>query len=728
MTSIARPTRAGFLAGAGSLVFVIGASPVPFASTRPEVKPLANAAYPNIGSWLALEPDGGVTIFYGKVEQGTGIETAIAQLVADELDVAFEHIRVIQGDTDRTPDQGYTAGSQSLSAGSVPIRHAAAQARATLIAMAATQLKVAPQTLATRDGAVISTTDASVRVAYGELVSAGPFPGTISTDVQLKPPTSYRVVGKPVPRVDIPAKLNGAFRYVQNVRVPGMVHARMVHPQRLGQTALRVDASSLGELRPRVHIVHHGGFVAVAAAREWDAVSAASMLKVEWSGAPSLPSDDQLSEVLRTTPGTQRTLLATGNFASPSPSPLPPGTRELRATYVRPFQSHGSIGPSCGVADVQPNHITIWSGTEGTNFLLRSIAALLRRPASEIVVKYVEASGAYGHNGADDAAAAAAVVSAAIGKPVRMQWMRVDETRWDPKGPAMLMDLAASLDPSGDVVAWSFHGYSPTHQGRPNGTAGSLLAGRLMGEPLPAPFFIGGDFNAATTYEFANQRIVVTDLQTSTLRQSSLRTLGGTANTFANESFMDELAHAAGKNPIDFRLAYLADPRSRAVLEAVRPFYQSGRGVAFNRYANSEAYLAAVVDLHVDRKSGKVKLNHVWIAHDCGLIVNPNGLRNQIEGNVVQASSRALIEEVRFSADGVTSVDWETYPILRFSDMPQIDVTLIDRPDQPIIGAGEATSTLMAPIIANAIFAQTGARLRDVPFTPARVKAALTST
>lgn len=715
------PTRAGFLAGVGSLVFVIGASPVPLTPIRSEANPLGAVTYPNVGSWLALEPDGGVTIFYGKVEQGTGIETAIAQLVADELDVAFEHIHVIQGDTDRTPDQGYTAGSQSLSAGSVPIRHAAAQARATLIAMAAAQLKVAPETLATRDGAVISTTDASVRVPYGQLVSAGPFPGTIGADVQLKSSASYRVVGEPVPRVDIPAKLNGSFKYVQNVRLPGMVHARMVHPQRLGQTALRVDAASLGALRSRVLIVHRGGFVAVVATREWDAVSAAAALKVEWSGAPNLPTDDQLGQTLRTTPGTERTVFETPNFSS-----SPPGARELRATYVRPFQSHGSIGPSCGVADVQPNNITIWSGTEGTNFLRRSIAALLNRPQSEIVVKYVEASGAYGHNGADDAAAAAAVVSAEIGKPVRMQWMRVDETRWDPKGPAMLMDLSASLDASGHVVAWSFHGYSPTHQGRPNGSAGSLLAGRLMGEPLTPPVFIGGDFNARTNYDFANQRVVVTDLQSATLRQSSLRTLGGTANTFANESFMDELAHAADANPIDFRLAYLGDPRAKAVLEAVRPAYQPGRGVAFNRYANREAYIAAVVDLTVDRKSGAVKLNHVWVAHDCGLIVNPNGLRNQIEGNVIQGSSRAMVEEVRFSADGVTSVDWVTYPILRFSEMPQIDVTLINQPDQPIIGAGEATTTVIAPAIANAIFAQTGARLRDVPFTPARVKSALT--
>ncbi|MGB6986635.1 MAG: molybdopterin cofactor-binding domain-containing protein [Candidatus Aquilonibacter sp.] len=708
-------TRAEFLASVGSLVFVIAAAP------RSESNPLGTKTYPNVGSWLALEPDGSVTIFYGKVEQGTGIQTAIAQLVADELDVAFEHIHVIQGDTDLTPDQGYTAGSASLSVGSVPIRHAAAQARATLIVMAAARLKVAPGTLATRDGAVVSTTDATVHVPYGELVSAGRFPGTIGNDVQLKSPASYRVVGKPVPRVDIPTKLNGSFRYVQNVRLPGMVHARMIHPQRLGQIALRVDVASLGELQSKVQVVHREGFVAVAATREWDAVSAAATLKVEWSDTVNLSSDEQIGQVLRTTLGTERTLLETANVFAPA------GARELRATYVWPFQSHGSIGPSCGVADVRPNHITIWSGSEGTNFLRRSIAALLRRPESDIVVKYVEASGAYGHNGADDAAAAAALVSAAIGKPVRMQWMRVDETRWDPKGPAMLMDLAASLDASGHVVAWSFHGYSPTHQGRPDGTPGSLLAGRLLGEALQTAPFVGGDRNAPTNYAFTNQRVVITDLQSAALRQSALRGLGGTANTFANESFVDELAHTANANPIDFRLAYLSDdPRARAVLEAVRPAFRPGRGVAFVRYENNAAYVAAVVDLRVDHKSGHVKLNHVWVAHDCGLIVNPNGLRNQIEGNVIQAASRALVEEVRFSADGVTSRDWETYPILRFSDVPQIDVTLLDQPDQPILGAGEATTTVIAPAIANAIFAQTGARLRDVPLTPARVKAALT--
>jgi nicotinate dehydrogenase subunit B len=714
-------TRASFLAISGSLAVAIAVPSVKHSETRSESNPFGNKTYPDVGSWLALDRDGGVIVYFGKVEQGTGIQTALAQLIADELDVPFEHVRVVQGDTDSTPDQGYTAGSQSLSVGAVPARKAAAQARKTLIAMAASRLKVDPDLLATRDGAVVSLSDPSVRLPYGELVANGRFPGKFGDDVGLKAPSSYRIVGKPIRRVDVPGKVDGSFRYVQNVRVPGMIHARMVHPERLGLTALRVEPASLGELRSRVTIVHRGGFVAVAAAREWDAVSAARTLHVDWSSGHLLPSSGSMGHWLRTTPGGPRTILSVGQSLSAS---LPPD-RVLRASYSWPFQSHVSIGPSCGVADVRKDRVNVWSGSEGTNFLRRSIATLLRRPDSDVVVKYVEGSGAYGHNGADDAAAAAVVVSQAIGKPVRMQWMRVDETRWDPKGPAMAIDLEATLDDSGHVRMWNFHGYTPTHERRPDGTAGSLLAGLLMGEPAPPPTFLGGDRDSKTNYEFANQHVFVTDLPNTPIRQSSIRGLGGTPNIFANESFIDELAHAARANPVDYRLSYLTDPRARAVLEAVRHAYRTNRGVAFVRYENNAAYVAAVVDLDVDRSSGALRLNHVWVVHDCGLIVNPDGLRNQIEGCVIQGSSRALFEQVTFTPNGVTSVDWETYPILRFSDVPTIEITLIDHPEEPILGAGEASTTLMAPVIANAIFAKTGARLRDVPFSPARVKTAL---
>ncbi len=711
--------RRDFLAGASALIVAIGTTREAAIGERPsETSPFGTATYANADSWLALDANGNVTVSWGKVEQGTGIETAIAQIVADELDVPFDSVRVLQGDTDRTPDQGYTAGSQSLSAGAIPVRRAAAFVRVTLIQIAAQRLNVSADTLTTRDGAVVSKAGPQVHLRYAELVPSGRVNRIVPDDVVLKPVSAYQVVRKSIPRVDIPAKLDGSYRYVQNVRIPGMMHARMVHPQRLGQVARAIDGASLGDLRSRVRVVHKNAFVAVVAQREWDAVQAAKLLKVTWAGGAPLPAENQLDAVLRASAGRDDVVLNKGNVSSAS-------GKTLRATYHWPFQSHGSIGPSCGLADVRETSVTIWSGTEGSFFLKRSIAALLGRSPDQVVVRWVEGSGAYGHNGADDAAAAAAIVSQEIGKPVRMQWMRYDETAWDPKGPAMLFDLEAVLDADGRIGAWSFHGRSPTHVGRPNGTAATLLAGRLTGLGPPTPFFVGGDRNAATNYDIPKQHIVLTNLTSSPLRPSSLRGLGGTANTFANESFVDELAHAAGADPIAFRMRHLSDPRAQAVLEAVRPAYAAGRGVAFVRYENVNAYVAAVVDLDVDRSSGAIALRHVWIAHDCGLVVNPNGLRNQIEGNVIQGSSRALRERVRFAPAGVTSVDWMTYPILRFSEVPEIDVTLVDRPDQPIMGAGEATTTVMAPAIANAVFAQTGARLRDVPFTPDAVKAAL---
>jgi CO/xanthine dehydrogenase Mo-binding subunit len=716
-------SRSDFLAGAGALVVAIGVSrDSALAQAGGEANPVGGADYPNVDSWIALDAKGGVLVAWGKVEQGTGIQTALAQLVADELDVPFASITVLQGDTDRTPDQGYTAGSQSLMAGALPVRKAAAQARARLIELAAMQLSVSPETLSARDGAVVSTTDAAVRIPYAKLVPSGRIDRIVAADIPLKPATEYRVVGRSIRRVDIPGKVNGTFNYVQDVRVPGMWHARMVHPQRLGQVASRVGASSLGALRKRVRIVHEHAFVAVAAEREWDAVAAARQLKVEWAAGAPLPTADRLDALLRSTPATSRVLANTGDVSS-----LRGAGNALRATYHWPFQSHGSIGSSCAIADVRSGRVTIWSGTEGTHFLQRSIAALLGRDARDVVVKYVEASGAYGHNGADDAAAAAAVISARIGKPVRLQYMRLDETAWDPKGPAMLIDLEGIADAKSGIAAWSFHGYSPSHVGRPNGEAGSLLAGLLLGRPAPHEPLVGGDRNAKNNYDIANQHVVISDLPSAALRTSSLRGLGGTANTFANESFIDELAHAAQADPIAFRLAHLSDPRARAILEALRPAYQPGRGVAFVRYENTDAYLGAVVDLVVNHSSGDVRLRHVWVAHDCGLIVNPDGLRNQIEGNVVQGCSRALLESVTFDADGVTSVDWMTYPILTYNAIPSIDITLINRPDRPIFGAGEATTMLMAPAIANAIFAQTGVRLRSVPFTTRRVKAALAS-
>jgi nicotinate dehydrogenase subunit B len=414
--------------------------------------------------------------------------------------------------------------------------------------------------------------------------------------------------------------------------------------------------------------------------------------------------------------------------------------RVLSATYLWPFQSHGSIGPSSAVADVRADGATIWSGTQSVYALRGAIAKLLKLSDDAVRVIYVEAAGCYGHNGSDDAAADAAVISQSIGKPVHVQWSLADELGWDPKGPAMVMELRGALGASGKVAGWSYEVWTPTHANRAVGRPGNLLAAQLAGIPAAEGYPMGGDRNARSNYRFPNERVVVHWKPTSALRQSALRSLGGAQNTFANESFMDELAFAAGADPIDFRLAHLDDPRGRAVLEtvasragwqrskAVQPTTDgatvTGRGVAFARYDNESAYVAAVADCELVPSTGAVRVREIYVAHDCGQIVNPDGLRNQIEGNAIQATSRSLMEEVHYDRQRVTSIDWESYPILRFPEIPDVHVELIDRPDEPPLGAGEPTTVVIAPAIANAIFAASGIRVRRVPFTPERVRAA----
>ncbi len=643
-----------------------------------------------VDSWLSIKPDGTVTIYIGKVELGTGIETSFAQIAADELEVGLDKIRVVMGITGVTPDQGVTSGSQSIQSGSIPLRHACATAR--------------------------------VALANGTLVRGGPTHLPVDPNAPLKT-SGFRVVGKPVRRFDVPKKAYGRFDYVQNVRIAGMWHARVVRPARVGASLVSIDRNSIRSV-PSARIVQQGNFVAVTAPREWDAVRAAKMLKVTWNGG-GLPHQHELYDDIRTTPATIKLLQTNGDVAAA----LAAASAKSTATYLWPFQTHGSIGPSCGVADVRSGKAEIWSGTQGVYPLRDALAQLLAMPADAIRVNYVEASGCYGHNGADDSAADAALVSRAIGKPVRVQWMRADEHAWDPKGPAMVMDMQGAVA-NGKIVAWQNDVYTPTHSQRPNGQGGNLLAGRLTGIAIPDNANVGGDRNAPIEYTVPAQRVSVHWSQSAILRQSALRGLGGVQNAFANESFIDELALAAGVDPLEFRLAHLEDPRGRDVLTRVAELASykpgvKGRGIAYARYEGRGAYVAAVVDLAVDRASGEVRIHNVWVAHDCGLIVNPDGLRNQIEGNVVQAASRALKEEIKWNDGAVSTLDWQTYPIVRFAELPDVEIALIDRPSEKPLGAGEATSVVIAPAIANAIFTATGARLRQAPFTPARVKGAL---
>ena len=679
-----------------------------------------------LDDWLAIEPGGTITVYSGKVELGTGVRTALAQIVAEELDVALARIRMVMGETGRTPNEGYTAGSKTIETGGMTLRRAAATARQVLLEMAAAELGVTPDALTVEDGVITAPDQPGMRVTYAGLMAGGRFECLISDTAPLKRPEQYHLVGTAAPRFDLPAKFTGQPAFVHDLRLPGMLHARMVRPPRLGTTLVSLDEGSVRD----AGVVRLGNFVAVVARQEVAAIRAARDLRVTWSEEPTLPPMETLYESLRHEPTTDRVVTASGD----ADAALQRAATQLTGTYTIPFQAHASIGPSCAVASFDDETVTVWCSTQGVYPLRGALADLLQMPEEQVRVIHMEGAGGYGHNGTDDVAADAAILARELRQSVRVQWSRADEFDGEPKAPAMVIALRGGLDGQGAISGWTFEGWSPSHGNRPR-QAGDLIAGRLMGvaEPPPRQFLLGGDRNAPTDYALPDQRVTLHWLAREPLRFSSMRSLGAFGNTFANESFMDELAAAAGADPLAFRLRYLDDPRARAVVEAAahragwdEPLPDGvGRGLAFARYENTEAYVATVAEVAVDTATGAVRVLRLVVAHDCGQIINPDGVRNQIEGNAIQSLSRALKEEVRFTPQGITSLDWDTYPILTFSEIPEIVVELLDRPDQPPLGAGEPATVTTAPAVANAIYAASGARLRAIPFTPARVKAAL---
>jgi len=689
-----------------------------------------------IDAWIAVAPDSGVTLFTGKVELGTGVSTALAQIVAEELDVDVSRVSVVQGDTARTPDQGATVGSKTLQRGASAIRQAAADARYTLRLLASVRLATSADQLVTRDGVASVAGDPSRSVSYGELLGGRRFNRPVTRDFQTKSREDYRVVGTSAPRLDIPGKVAGRWDYVHDVRLPGMRHGRVVRPRAVGARVAAVDDTAARAVPGFIQTVRQGDFVGVVCEREEQAVAAARALVVTWRGGSRLPAPADLHDALRRAPATTRVLVNRGDVDGT----LRGAGGALEAEYRWPFQMHASIGPSCGVADVRATEATIWTGSQGVFELRGALAGLLGLPPERVRVIFAEASGCYGHNGADDAAADAAVLSRAVGRPVRVQWTRADEHGHEPKGPAMLMRVRGALDAQQSVAAWDYAVWTPTHSRRPGGRSGNLLAGEEMGVPEPPPSAVGGERNAQHGYAFGANRVVLHALERAPLRVSALRGLGAPQNTFANESFIDELAAAAGADPLGFRLRHLSDPRAAAVLEAAaraagwqaRPSpapgarttaLARGRGIAYCQYEGEHAYVATVAEVEVDRATGAIRVRRVTVGHDCGLIVNPDGVRNQIEGNVLQAISRTLKESVAFDAAGVTALDWAAYPILTFPEVPDsVEIVLIDRKDKPPLGAGEPATCPIPAAIANAVFDATGARLRTVPFTPARVR------
>jgi nicotinate dehydrogenase subunit B len=722
------PTRRQFLRTSGALVIAFR---LPSSTVAGQ-----SLSTPDQGldGWIQLAAGGEVIAYCGKVELGTGIRTAFTQLIAEELDLEVSRVTLIMGDTALCPDQGPTVGSASLLQGGAQVRQAAAEARTCLLEAASKALRVPVSRLTTEDGTVVCGDGR--RISYGQLLANGRFKRKISGRATLKAPSSFSCVGTSVPRVDLPAKVFGTYGYVHNLRIPGMLHGRVIRPPGANAAAVHVDASHLPSI-DGLRILQNKGFVGVVASREEDAVRAAQSMKVDWRYYRRLPAMADTPAALRKSRSDALSLFKAGDVAAA----FGLAQSTYTAEYYVPHQMHASIGPSCAVADVRDDHATLWSATQSSFLTRNSIAALLGMEPSRVRLIWAEGSGCYGHNGVDDCTADAALLSQLSRRPVRVQWMRQDEHGNEPKGAAMTMSVRAVLTQRGDIAAWDYQVWSPSHTDRPAAGGSGLLAGEqldLHGEP----FMYGAQRNAQCTYVFPNQQTTLHQVLISpTLRVSSLRGLGSPQNTFANESFMDELALRAGADPIEYRIRHLKDDRAVAVLRAVAELSKwgdrltvqpsdrpRGRGVAFVNYDNTGAYVAVVVHVEIDKSTGKVHVPYVAVAHDCGLIVNPDGLKNQIEGNVIQALSRALMEEVRFDKYGVTSLDWRHYEIMRFQDVPnEVAITLLNRVNQPIVGAGEATSAPVAAALANAIYDACSVRLRAVPFLPSKVLSGLSA-
>lgn len=759
-------SRRDFLKGTGALVVAFG---VPLylkpqdaaaAIVRGRAGP-RNVEAGQLDSWLAVGADNSVTVFTGKVELGTGMSTTVRQIAAEELDVDWRRIEVVQGDTWATVNQGYTAGSQSTKtqwAGG--LRQASVEGRRILLELAAKRLGVPASDLRVADGVVSVKGDPSARVTYGELVGGKRFNVTLATagggtNVRVLPkgspkkPSEHTIVGQSVRRPDVAGRVTGEHLWIQNMTVPGMVHGRVVRQP--GIDAKLVSVDGFPRRQPGlIRVVVKNDFVGVVAEREEQSIRAAQELRVTWDVPRSLPPQAQLYEtMLRSERLTTRVLVDSGNVERD----LAAAPKVVEAVYTHPYQMHAAMAPACAIADVRTDGATVWSTSQGVYQLRGALATVLGMEEHNVHCVFVEGTACYGLNCADDVAISAAILSQAVGRPVRLQYMRSDEHTWENYGNALVMELKAGLDDKG-IAVWTYNGWTANRGGRP-GPPGNLPAGVAAGFPEPRraaspPTWppLGPDsLNSTPPYVTAGEGTVekarvVSFTVASKLFTGPLRSPSRLQNTFANESFMDELAVAAKADPVEFRLRHLADQRLIDVTTKVAELARwtpgvpprgvtdkrgiaRGRGIAIVQYETTDGYAAVVADVQVSRKTGRVRVTDVYVAQDCGILVNPDGAMQQVEGCVVQGVSRALKEEVKFNRSGVTSSDWRSYPVLRYSELPRLRAELINRPDQPAVGTGELVITCIAGAVGNAIFDATGARLRTLPFTPNRVKEAL---
>jgi CO/xanthine dehydrogenase Mo-binding subunit len=722
---------------AGAIVVAFSLAPRAFAqggAARPPGLPGSLRQTPMLDAWIRIDGQGQITVFTGKAELGQGIKTALIQVAAEELDVSPAAIHLVTADTERTPNEGVTAGSHSMQDSGTAILIAAANVRVLLAEAAAKRWGVSPDAVSTAgDGRMKGPSGQTA--AYGDLASG------LSLHVEAKPgvprrPGPHRTIGREFARVDIPAKCAGGQAYVQDLRLPGMLHARVVRGRSEGDRLKTPDLKAVEAMPGVVKVVRKGAFLAVVAERQWTAILAMQALqKAGYEGRTPLPSG--FFSKLMASPSEDEVILDSTR------TPGPPAAHSIKARYTRPWLLHASIGPSCAVAEFKDGLLTVWTHTQGAYPLRAALAELTGLPADRIHCIHAEGSGCYGHNGADDAAADAALAAMAVpGRPVRLQWMREQEHGFEPLGTAMLVELEAGIDGQGRITRWRSDIYSPSHNGRP-GRAGNLLAGPEMDPPFqtppPRPIPMpegGGDRNGIPLYRLQDAKVTSRFLPNSPVRVSALRSLGGFMNVVAIECLMDELALAGGLDPVAFRLQNLDDERATAVIKAAADRFGwsrrgkgpglEGFGLAFARYKNLAAYCAVAMQVSVDPNNGVAKVGKVVAAVDAGEAVNPGGVRNQIEGAIVQAISWAGREAMDFAAEGRTALDWGRYSILRFEDAPaSLTVQVIDRPGQPFLGAGEAGQGPAGAAFCNAVADAIGKRVRDLPLGAAKLKAAI---
>ena len=764
-------SRRSFLLGAGALVVSFSMKGALQTAAAQNLFAGGVAGSPplnELDSWIAIGADGGVTAYTGKEELGQGISTAQIQLVAEELCVPFDRVKLIYCDTALTPDQGITSGSQShpTNFNEKNLAQAAATAREALVELASMRLGVPAEQLIAKDGVINAKADASKKVGYGELVGGRKFELKLDPKAKRKPASEWTVLGTPARRPDLPAVVRGQFEFVHNVRVPGMLHGRVVRPPTVGAKVMNVDESSVQGMPGAVKVVVKKDFVGVVAEKPWQAIQAANKLKVTWSAGTGMPNQADFYNYLRTRQPTRDTLLVNSKDVDEK---LGQAATVVKATYYYPNQMHGSLGTSCAVADVQGEKATLYSPTQGVWPVRNSTAILLGLKPENVHVIFRRGSGCYGLNGADTVTYDAALLSQAVGKPVRIQLTRKEEMAWGENyGFAFVMDERAGLDAQGNITAWDHESWSANKGNRPGyATPGNVITGSLAGfspeafearSPAPEPRAYTNNSNGVPSYVAGNvggkaqgsgtvkaERSLTHNIA-SPLFTAPLRSPARLQNTFAHESFIDELAARAKADPVAFRLRHLSDERLIAVVKEAaalanwdarpspkpqsrRTGVVTGRGFSCVAYEGENGWAAMVADVEVNQETGKVTVKRIFFSNDSGPISNPDGLRNQIEGGALQGMSRALGEEVTWDDQKITSVDWQSYHSLPLGiEVPEFKVKLINRSDERATGAGETSITVVAAAIGNAIFDATGARIRQVPFTAQRVKAALSES